>query len=219
LDSRTPREWQNRAVARKLSFTDFSEFILARLYDLDQTERSGEYIDIREIAAELKEPVPHRWPADALTTLRDQGLADGVLAGGSTVEGFITGHGRLYVEEREREEGVIREYRERPSSIVVVSGTGHQVAVDTRGNVQQTSINIDVPAEVWSLLNQIEGTLAGDDSLDPAERETAIEEVRIARSQLQKPEPNKRAAAAILDPLAKFSAVAGFVLKVGELLS
>jgi hypothetical protein len=45
-----------------------------------------------------------------------------------------------------------------------------------------------------------------------------LSDVTVARAQLQRPEPNKRAALALLDPLAKVATIGVFVEKLGGLL-
>jgi hypothetical protein len=58
--------------AKKLSFTECVQFVLARLYELDRGD--GTYVDVKEISAELKVHVPEFWPFEAVQVLAQQGL-------------------------------------------------------------------------------------------------------------------------------------------------
>lgn len=130
----------------------------------------------------------------------------------------LTGEGRLFVE-RGGTTGVIDEYRQHPNNFVVVAGSGNQVAVGVEGSVTQTSVDAGIPLEVWELLDQIESGIQSAAGLTSSERENALSDLATAREQLRREEPNRRAALAVLDPLAKISAVAGFITKVIELLT
>lgn len=207
-------------MAKRLDFTEFMEFVLARVYELDETVGSGGFHDVNEIAAELAEPVPENWPSEVVESLKDRGLIAGYRAFGGEAGATLTGEGRLFVERAAREkESVVWEYRERPSNIVIVSGSGHQVAVGNEGDVSQTSINADVREEVRTLLGQIEEALLEDESLDEDERADALADVRAAQGQFEKREPNRQAVLALLGPLSKLASVGAFVIKIGELLA
>ena len=126
--------------------------------------------------------------------------------------------GRLYVEQG-GDTGIIDEYKQHRSNFVIVSGSHNQVAVGVEGDVHQTSVQAGVPQEAFDLLDQIEQGIAADQMLEAQEREHALTDVRAARDQLQRKEPNKRAALGLLDPLAKIATVGGFVAKLVTLLS
>lgn len=208
-------------MAKRLDFTEFMEFVLARVYELDETVGSGGFHDVHEIAAELAEPVPKNWPADVVAALQDRGLVSGYRAFGGDVGATLTGEGRLFVEQLAREkDSIVHEYRHSPSNIVIVhGGSGHNIAFGNVGYVTQTSISGDVRDEVTALLRQIEETLLADESLDGAEREDALADVRAAQGQMEKREPNRQAVLALLGPLSKIASVGAFVLKIGELLA
>jgi hypothetical protein len=130
----------------------------------------------------------------------------------------FAGEGRLFVEGGGGT-GVIREYRDHPSNFVFVSGSGHQVAVGVGGDVTQTAVPAAIPEDVWRLLEQIETGVADDPSLRDDDRADALADVRMVRLQLERPKPNRRAAVALLDPLAKLATVGAFVAKLVALLS
>lgn len=124
---------------QKLRFTEFVELVLVRLYELDTG--SPEFIDVNEIAAELREPVPGTWPYEAVKVLDDRGLVDAALAFASA-HALITGEGRLFVEAREDvRSSTIHQYRTHPGNFVFVSGTGHQVVVGSEDVSQQATPN------------------------------------------------------------------------------
>jgi hypothetical protein len=202
---------------KALSFTEFLELMLARIAEADRKE-PGTWINMFPLAAELRANVPDDWVFDAREALENRGLVSPLKVMGRTAPARLTGEGRLYVE-RGGDTGVIDDYRQHPWNFVVVSGTGHQVAVGVEGDVQQASVQTGLPNEVWDLLREIEVRLTADDSLDQGPREEALSDVQMARAQLERAQPNRRAALALLDPLAKFASVGTFVAKLVALLA
>ena len=129
-----------------LTFTEFVELMLVRLYEADR-QQPGEVIDLSRLAAELGQDVPEGWLFDAVEALADRGLVEDMRTM-QTAHAILRGEGRLFVE-RGGSTGVIDEYRQHPANFVVVSGSGHQVAVATGGSVTQTSVQGAVPEEAW----------------------------------------------------------------------
>jgi hypothetical protein len=205
------------ADGEQLTFTEFVELMLARLVEADR-EKPGEYVDMIPLAAELKQEIPQDWVFDARNALEVRGLVDPLKVLGQTAPAKLTGEGRLFVEQGGGT-GVIDEYQKHPSNFVIVSGTGHQVAVATQGDVTQTYVETGVPKEAWELLDQVEQAIGSDDTLSGGDRELALADVRAARTQLERPEPNKRAAIGLLDPLAKLATVGDFIEKLVTVLS
>jgi hypothetical protein len=203
----------------KLRFTDFIELVLARLYEADREGGHEHFVEMDEVASGLKEDIPEAWPFDALVELENRGLIQAMKVMGSNGLAKINGAGRLYVEEQEREsESVIHDYRKHPSNFVVVTGRGHQVAVGTSGDVAQTSVSKETRNEVVVLLDEMEARLREDDSLTDAAKGMALEDVQASRKQLDRPEPNKRAVAALLEPLAHIASISSSVAKIIALL-
>lgn len=200
-----------------LRFTEFVELMLARLAEADR-ERPGEFVDLVLLAEELRQDFPLKWIFDARDALEDRGLVQSVKVFGRTAPAMLTAQGRLHIE-RGNDSDIISEYKEHRSNFVIVSGSGHQVAIGVEGDVRQTAVHVGVPREAFDLLDRIEQEIAADQMLDRDERESAIEDVRSAREQLQRKEPNKRAALALLDPLSKIAAIGGFVAKIVSLLA
>jgi hypothetical protein len=200
-----------------LRFTEFVELMLARLAEADR-ERPGEFVDLVLLTEELRQDFPLKWIFDARDALEDRGLVQSVKVFGRTAPAMLTAQGRLHIE-RGNDSDIISEYKEHRSNFVIVSGSGHQVAIGVEGDVRQTALHVGVPREAFDLLDRIEQEIAADQMLDRDEREAAIEDVRSAREQLQRKEPNKRAALALLDPLSKIAAIGGFVAKIVSLLA
>jgi hypothetical protein len=115
-----------------VTFTEFVNFVLTRLYELDGQASTWVGVDVEKLAEELPEPVPSRWPLDAVDVLRARGLAS---AGDvdQVVGASISGEGRLHVER----EGLIEQYGRGSTNIVYVTGSGNTVAVDVDGSVTQ----------------------------------------------------------------------------------
>lgn len=200
-----------------LTFTQFVELILARLYEADR-QQPGHYVDLFMLAEELRQDVPDDWVREARDALQNRDLIHSFKVSGRIAEAKLTGEGRLYVEQG-GDTGIIDEYKQHPTNFVIVTGSRAQVAVGTGGNVTQTSVQGKVPDEAWELLDLIENEVRDADGLSHQERQDALTDVKTARAQLERPEPNKQAAIAILDPLAKVSSIGSFVAKLGELLA
>lgn len=121
------------------TFTEFCEFVLARLYDLDK-ERPVEFIDLNELAAELTSEIPPNWPFEAMQALEADRFVNGVAAMGNPphVEAMITGRGRIEVERRARDaETVTHAYQQNPTYFINIEGSGHQIAVGGDGITSQ----------------------------------------------------------------------------------
>jgi hypothetical protein len=145
--------------------------MLARIVEADR-QQPGAYVDMIPLAEELRQDIPIDWVFDAREALEVRGLVDPMKVIGHIAPAKLTGEGRLYVEQG-GDTGVIDEYRQHPSNFVIVSGTGHQVAVGVQGDVSQTSGDVGVPAEVWELLDAIEKKLGEDPTLDDRARQDA----------------------------------------------
>jgi hypothetical protein len=218
LDAETHKPvCENRRVAEQLSFTEFADFVLARLYELGSSP-DGHLHDVREIAGELKAPVPDDWPAEAVSVLESRGYVVGALAFQGAAEASILGEGRLYVEGKAHETKVIDEYRERPSNFVVVSGSGHQVAVGVAGDVTQFRLADDDREELLRLLDEIVSRLEVEPSLAVEERVAYLADIDATRSQIARATPNLKAAASIIEPLGSVAAISELVIAALRLL-
>lgn len=204
--------------SRRLTFSEFIDLLLTRLYELEQAEGGGVFYDLNEIADELKAEVPSQWVYDAGRVLETQGLARCLFAMGGYSAGMITGEGRLFVEQQ-RGSGIIREYRSAPENFVVVSGSGNQVTVGTRGNVHQ-SVSVETERRpAFDLLDEIQRLIESDVSLSDTEKSDLLADVDVVRGQLKKREPNLPAVAAILDPLSRITSLAGSIANLINLLN
>lgn len=204
-------------MGERLTFTEFVDFVLVRVYERDQ-EESGVRVNLAELAGELREPVPHGWVVDALRVLDQRGwVRDWGLDNANVAE--ITGEGRLYVEGRQHQTTLIERYRERPNNYVFISGTGHQVAVGTEGTVTQTRISAETKTQALALVGRMREQLDADDALDPRTREDALSDLATIEAQLERDEPNRGAIRALLDPLSKVAGIGSFAIKLGELVA
>ncbi len=190
--------------------------MLARLVEADQAG-PGAYVDMFALVEDLRQEIPTDWVFDARDALELRGLVHPLKVMGRTAPAKLTGEGRLYVEGG-GQTGIIGDYRERPSTFVVVTGSGHQVAVGVEGDVSQASGGAAIPSEAWALLDRIELGLAEDEPVDDAQRHEALTDVRAAREQLQRRQPNRNAARALLEPLANLATVGELILRVLALL-
>jgi hypothetical protein len=199
----------------EVSFREFVELMLARLAEADR-DHPGTWVDMFPLAEQLRQNVPDDWVFEAREVLENRSLVSPLKVLGRTAPARLTGEGRLFVEDG-GSTGIIEEYRQAPSHFVIVSGSGHNVAVGNQGDVTQTSLERNVPGEAWTLLDEIEQSLE-QAGLSDRDRREALEDVRTARLQLERPQPNKSAAIALLDPLAKIASVGNFVTRLVGLL-
>jgi hypothetical protein len=64
----------------------------------------------------------------------------------------------------------------------------------------------------WTrLVNTIEEKVKNDPSLDPEDKEQALDYVKVVRGELRKREPNRTIIAAVLDPLGQIISIASQV--------
>ena len=201
-----------------MTFSQFIELLLARLYDLDR-EHGPRYFNLTAVAQELKESVPSAWVFDSAKVLQRSGWARCAFTFGA-VHAELTGEGRLFVEREEGRTGVIEDYHRNPSHYVVVSGSGNQVNVAGGGQtVTQTMTVEQERAPVFELLRELEQGINGDRSLGEREKHDMLADVEAIRQQLRKREPNMGALAAILQPLSQISSIAGGVASLIKLLN
>ena len=207
-----------KPTMRSMNFSEFCEFLLARLYELDRDIRPGADFDVRQIAEELVQDIPYTWPSDAAVELGNQGLVRPLRAGGGAVYARMSGAGRLFVEQRQADpESIVHEYQKHPTYFITISGSSNQVAVGNQGPTTQ-SLSTSAPSDVLNLLTAIEASIRADASLAPEQREAALEDVQAAREQLEKTRPNARAAGHILGSLGSIAAIADQVEKVVHML-
>lgn len=207
------------AVATKMKFGEFVDLLLARLYELEQSEGGNfEYFDLEAIARELREPVPPQWVFDAANVLEARMLASCAVSfeGASA---HLTGQGRLYVEE-EKGTGIIRKFHEAPQNFVVVSGTGNQVNVaGGTQSVNSQTATIEQQPLVFQLLRKIQEKLEHDGSLGERQKQDLLTDFAAVESQLRKREPNRPALAALLEPLSSVASIAGLVVDLIKFLN
>ncbi len=199
-----------------LTFTGFTELLLARLHEAEKTEGEMVFINLRPLAAGLKADVSDGWVRQAATYLHNQGLihqVQGIGGAEGAVQAMLTPEGRLFVE-REEGTGLIRRYHENPTNYVVVSGSGNQIVVGNQGDVSQTMTNVQ-QTHVLQLFDRLTAEIEADDVLDEDEKAELQSDVSIARLQIEKRKPNLGAAVAILKPLGQ---LATFGSTVAELL-
>jgi hypothetical protein len=200
-------------TATRLTFSQFIDLLLARLYDAQRADPDG-MVDLNELAADLRESVPDDWVVDAAKVMQAQGLADCMISYGAC-RARLTGMGMLFVEQ-DGGSGVIRQYHQGPAQFfqhVHVSGAGsHQVVVGNhQNNVTQTSTAQRERPQVFHLIDQIQERIANDSTLAPDEREEIGSDIESVRQQMKKRVPNLSAVAAILEPMGRIASVAGQV--------
>lgn len=193
-----------------LTFSQFVDYLLWTLYRVEREHGSTELVDLNEVAALLREPVPSQWVVDAAKVLESRGLVRLVLAFGGYAGATPTGEGRIYVEERMSQEGHFV----------------HALTGDPLAYVREVSPELAPPetleeqrAPAFELINQIETEVRDSPRLTEPEKTELLSDVTAIRAQLEKHEPNRAALAALLGPMSDYSFLAGPVSRLIELLN
>jgi len=202
-----------RPMAEKLTFTAYTDLVVARLYEIEQ---NGErpLANVVELMADLDGVVPDEWPWEAAMHLVKTGLAHDFLSMGSP-EVQLNANGRLRAEGGA---GIIGDYQ-RSSQVVLVYGDANQVAVGHGQTVTQTMSGDFSKEEVSELLDQAEAVLEADTTLTDTEREDALADVTSMRAQIAKAAPNRQALTALATGLASVASLADIADKLLHLLS
>jgi hypothetical protein len=202
--------------AERLTFTEFLDLCLVRVAEADAANPGG-MVDLFKVNADLRVPVPEEWVYRAARLLDDYGYVKSFPVSGPVADVILTGDGQLYVEQG-GDTDVIEEYQREPSQFVVnISGEGHTVAFSQSGDVSQ-SVREETN-EILVLVSQIDAALDADGALSPEERAGFKTDLEAVRAQLQKPEPNRRAITALLEPMSNVSSVGSFVAQLLSMLT
>jgi len=134
----------------------------------------------------------------------------------------ITGEGAIFIE-RGGDTGIIRKYRNEPSSFIVnvdsstnIYGdvSNSAVAANSPGATQTVSIGCDVKG----ILAQIVKALCSDASLSPAQLTDALQDIQTLKLQLAKTARNRSLIESILGNLANISSIGSFVAQLLPLI-
>lgn len=207
-------------ATQSMKFSEFIDFLLIRLYELEKERGAGRYFSLNAIAKELKEEVPVAWIRDAGKVLESRLLANCAFMIGGNAQAQLSGEGRLWVEEGK---GSVPRITEDMKKLVTVNVTGsdNQVVVaggDQSGTTQTLTIEQErEPA--FKLIEEMEKELDRDTSLGEQERRDARTDLSQVKDQLKKREPNRPALAALLEPLSQFTSIATRVVELIKLIN
>jgi hypothetical protein len=207
-------------ATQSMKFSEFIDFLLIQLYELEKERGAGRYFSLNAIAKELKEEVPVAWIRDAGKVLESRLLANCAFMIGGNVQAQLSGEGRLWVEEGK---GSVPRITEEMKKLVTVNVTGsnNQVVVaggDQSGTTQTLTIEQErEPA--FKLIEEMEKELDRDTSLGEQERRDARTDLSQVKDQLKKREPNRPALAALLEPLSQFTSIATRVVELIKLIN
>jgi hypothetical protein len=202
------------SVPERLTFTRYTDLVLARLYEAENRVGPNQMVDVRELMSDLGSVVPSDWAWDAAKYIVDHGLGHNFLTMGSATTA-LTPDGRVFVE-AERGTGIIGEYRS-ANQIAVVTGDGNQVAIGHGQQVVQTLTGDFSKEEVVELLDEAEARLASDNRLDEDARADALTDLRALRGQAEKKNPSREALRALAAGLAGVDSLADIVEKLHAL--
>jgi hypothetical protein len=201
-------------MANQLTFTRFTDLVLARLYEAEQREgRSGVLFDVAELVSDVIPLVPDDWAWQAAQYLKDHGLANGALSMGGSAHMALTGDGRVYVE-RDQGTGLISDYMQ-GDQVVFILGDGNQVAVGHGQTVTQTG-NFE-KEDVLEILDEAESRLI-EAELTPGERGEAMADLATVRTQANKAQPNLGVIRAVIPALQAVAAISDLADKLRDLV-
>jgi hypothetical protein len=203
--------------ATRLKFSEFVDALLVRLYELDRAALEPGFFNLDQVAKQLAEAVPTGWVFDAAKVLENRGFANCLYTFGG-VSAELTGEGRLYVEEGR---GITKEIQGHPEAYFHVSvvGNGNQIATGNANQVKRSDNVAIERAPTFALLDQIESSLAADESIGSAKEIEASTYLKLIRIQLEKPQPDLSLIAAVLDPLTQIPSIAARVANLAKLLN
>lgn len=201
-------------MRKDLSFSEFVDLLLARLYDLEQEQGIEGYVDLNAVAEGLRAKIPEKWVWDASMVLEARDLIRAIRAFGGICRAELTGEGRLFVEEK-RGTGVIEKYLKARNQYVAVSGSQNLVVGAGDGTTVTQTQNIEsMRKPVFDLLLEMQTIVDNDESLDERDRKELKADINAVRAQMEKREPNRSVLAALLEGLAQ---VPSIITKVADL--
>jgi hypothetical protein len=199
-------------MAKKLTFTAYTDLALARLYEAEGRDGSSRVIDLYNLMADITDQgIDREWAYQAAQWIVDHGYGHDFLTMGSATT-QLTGDGRMYVEAGT---GIISDYQQSPQ-IVVVSGDGNQVAVGHGQTVTQSGSF--EKEEISELLDRAEAALAADETLTESEREDAFTDVKAMRAQIAKATPNRQVLTALATGLGSVASLVDIADKLHHAL-
>jgi hypothetical protein len=191
-----------------MKFIQFVEILLVRLYELDQIEPG--FYSLNEIADELldRDKVPEQWVFDAGKILESRGWAKCIFTLGGECDASITGEGRIYVEE-EKGTGTIKEYMGNPK--IFLTGEINQIELSSRDRRVSQASDLTMRKPNFELLDKIVDRIRQTKEIQNEQKEELIESVEMVKKLLNKPEPNRSAIAALLQPLGDVASLTSLV--------
>ena len=189
-----------------MNFSETIELLLARIYEFDK-KNPGTQVNVGKIAESLG-ITNAMIIRDAVLTLERQGLVKSYLGVGSQAICFMTGEGRLFVEQGGNT-NIIKKYQENPQQYIHVSNSSNVqiIAAGNATNLQQTQNNSS-SQELINKLNLIKKALEEDLGLDKLGKNDAICDVDTLKSQLSRQKPDKSIINPILSRLANIATIA-----------
>jgi hypothetical protein len=190
-------------VGDELTFTRFTDLLLARTYEREQRDGSAIFFPVSELMKDLTPYVDSAWLWQSAQFLEGRNLVQAVLPTSGNAQVFLTAEGRLFVED-ERGTGLIGQYRQQ-DQVVLVIGDGNQVAVGHGQTVRQSGEFSK--EEALELVGEAERRLH-DADLPAEERDEALADLETVKTQLTKKNPNLAAVKAIVSGLRDVKVIA-----------
>jgi hypothetical protein len=201
-------------VAEDLTFTRFTELLLARTHERERRDGPDIFFPVEELMADLVPYVDSGWLWQSAKYLEDKNLVRASIRFGPTAQVHLTPQGRIFVE-NEQGSGLISTYRQQ-DQVVVVVGDGNQVAVGHGQTVWQSGEFSK--EEVLELVDEAENRLRGAE-LPSDERGDALADLQTVKTQLGKKNPDFSAVRSVLSGLRNVNVIADLVERIHGLLT
>jgi hypothetical protein len=201
--------------------TQLTELLLARLYELAESQGHFEMQSLNEIALEFGVTDMGK-VFNLAKALEGRGLIKGSFTSGPTSKALITGEGVLFVE-RGGDTGIMQNYRENPKSFTVsIDQSTHFHAAVASSNIAvhspEAKQRLSAAPDISSLLDAIEASIRADTALDQHRLEEAVSDVSFLRSELAREQPRRSVVNSILATLGDLSSITGLIMQLQPLL-
>jgi hypothetical protein len=199
---------------------ELAELFLTTIFD--EAEAKGHTTQVHlDVVADKFGVTDQMKVRNAADYLHSRGLIVSLPRHGGTW-GMITGEGAVFVE-RGGETGIIRKYRENPSSYVVnidksTTIVGNVTSSNLSIHSADVSQTISVDQKVGELLSQIVQTLQKDAQLSKQQLADALQDIQTLKMQLSKSTKNKTTIESILATLANISSIGSLITQLTPLV-
>lgn len=190
---------EEERMSTKMNFKQFLDVVLTEIYKAEKDHGAGEYYDLPPLLSGVD--YPSGWLSDAVDVLTSQGYitSQKFLGGGCMAR--LTGNGRLKKEDG-GQAGFVKEYETNPNQYHVTIQEDKNTVVM---GVQATATVTIGSNQVSVYLDEVKKALSASKIISENEKADIKLDLDTIDKQLQKHEPNKGLAVAVLEGLVRYS--------------